>query len=56
MIDKEEYRRAWNAAVELTVELDIEGQFSYAEAEGSFDEWYERNVANPPEGWDDHHD
>lgn len=24
--------------------------------DNGFDEWYERNIANPPERWDEHHD
>lgn len=61
--NKEDLERAWNAAIEHIFdmpahEMSYEDHNKYEELKApskAFDEWYERNVVNPPEGWDDHH-
>jgi hypothetical protein len=60
-MNKQEYERAWNASLEnLSIRYPglkkfvISGKLN---APGmDFDEWYEREVVNPPEGWDYHRD
>lgn len=56
-MDKQEYERAWNAALEAIYQ---EGDLGYSQItpllapSKEFDEWHEREIANPPEGWEDH--
>lgn len=58
---KEEVESAWNAALDQAMNVDVIEDCSVelinklkAPSE-AFDEWYEREVKNPPEGWEDHH-
>lgn len=66
MIEKDQRKYTWDAAVEWWlsfVDMSYLSQDSKKHilfnlegaSEEAFNEWYEREIANPPEGLEDHH-
>lgn len=52
-LDKEQLRSAYAAGFNYVRDNHI-GDDTADENEG-FEEWYNREIVNPPEGWGDHH-
>lgn len=54
-MNKEELRAAYLAGYEYAKAVEW-GSIIFSDDGKGFDDWYEREVLNPPEGWDEHHD